>query len=143
MRNRRWLAAALVAASLVLPACTTAGALGEASSEAAQVEPIEGTDLRRVALTAEADARLGIQTEPVRAAAGRAIIPASAVLYDADGTTWTYTSPKPLTYVRARITIERVEGDLAYLSAGPAAGTPVVVVGAAELFGAEQGVGDE
>ena len=35
----------------------------------------------------------------------------------------------------------QIEGDLAVLSDGPASGTAIVVVGAAELFGAETGIG--
>jgi hypothetical protein len=58
-----------------------------------------------------------------------------------NGETWTYTSPEPLTFVRAPITVEAIDADLAYLSAGPAPGTEVVTVGAAELFGVESGVG--
>ena len=33
----------------------------------------------------------------------RVVIPYSAVLYDADGATWMYTSPKPLVFVRQDI----------------------------------------
>ena len=62
------------------------------------------------------------------------------MLYDPDGATFTYTSPEPLVFVRAPITIDRIEGDVAYLTEGPATGTSVVTVGAAELFGTELGV---
>ena len=41
-------------------------------------------------------------------------------------------------FVREAIGVERIDGDTAYLSEGPAAGTEVVTVGAAELFGAER-----
>ena len=67
-------------------------------------------------------------------------IPYAAVLYDPDGATFTYTSPEPLVFVRQDITIDRIDGDLAYLTEGPPSGTAVVVVGAAELFGTELGV---
>ena len=39
--------------------------------------------------------------------------------------------------------MDRVDGDTAYLLAGPAAGTKVVTVGVPELFGAEYGVRGE
>jgi len=42
-----------------------------------------------------------------------------------------------LTYQRQRIGVERIVGDLAVLSEGPAVGTPIVTVGAAMLYGAE------
>jgi hypothetical protein len=67
-------------------------------------------------------------------------VPYAAVLYDAYGDTWVYTNPSPLTFLRHRIQIDYIEGDLAVLSDGPAAGTAVVVVGAAELFGTETGI---
>ena len=65
------------------------------------------------------------------------IVPYGAVYYDAKGTAWTYLNPKPLTFERQRIGVDRVIGDVAVLSEGPPVGTPVVTVGAALLYGAE------
>lgn len=65
------------------------------------------------------------------------VVPYSAVYYDGKGTPWVYVTSKPLVYERQRIAIERVAGDLAVLSEGPAVGTEVVNVGAAMLFGTE------
>jgi hypothetical protein len=70
----------------------------------------------------------------------RKVVPYAAVLYGVHGETWVYTNPEPLVYVRQAITIDYIEGDLAILSEGPEAGTEVVTVGAAELFGTETGV---
>lgn len=56
------------------------------------------------------------------------------------GETWAYTNPEPLVFIRQSIIIDFIEGDLAVLSEGPATGTAVVTVGAAELYGAEVGV---
>ena len=50
---------------------------------------------------------------------------------------------KPLTYVRESIKVDRIDGDVAFLTDGPSAGTKVVKVGASELYGSEIGVGDE
>jgi hypothetical protein len=71
------------------------------------------------------------------------VIPAAAVLYDPTGNAYTYTSPGRLTYVRQPLTIAYIVGDSAVLSAGPPAGTVVVVVGGAELTGIETGVGQQ
>ena len=62
------------------------------------------------------------------------------MLYDAEGETFTYTSPSRLTFVRRPIDVARIAGAVALLEAGPPAGTAVVTVGAAELFGTEYGV---
>jgi hypothetical protein len=65
------------------------------------------------------------------------VVPYGAVYYDAKGASWVYVTPRPLTFERRRVTVERVVGDVAVLSDGPPAGTPVVSVGAALLYGAE------
>jgi hypothetical protein len=71
----------------------------------------------------------------------RKIIPFAAVMYDAKGNTWVYTNPEPLVFVRQPIKIDTIAGDEVLLAEGPPAGTPVVTVGGAELFGTEFGVG--
>jgi hypothetical protein len=110
-----------------------------------KVERLEGTNVNRVVLTAAAVKRLGIQTQPIRAEGpARKVMPYAAVLYDASGTTWTYTNPEPQVFVREPVTVDAIQGDTAVLSGGPAAGTPVVTVGSTELYGTEFGVsGDE
>jgi len=67
----------------------------------------------------------------------RQIVPYDAVVYGPNGETWVFVSTEPLTFFRYPVNIEYIEGDLAVLSEGPAAGTEVVTVGAAELFGSE------
>ena len=62
------------------------------------------------------------------------------MLYDPNGETWIYTSPKPRTFTRQGITVDSIDGSRAVLSAGPAAGTQTVTVGAQELWGAELGI---
>jgi biotin carboxyl carrier protein len=69
------------------------------------------------------------------------VIPYASVIYDLNGDTWAYTNPAPLTFVRGHIAVDYIDGDLAVLSDGPAAGTVVVTAGAAELYGTETGIG--
>jgi hypothetical protein len=140
------------------PAACHRGPSTQAKIKPAHVERVEGTGLSRVILTARAAERLNITTVPVRevqptrsgsvhevqmAQSGvrRKVVPYAAVLYDTHGDTWVYTSPEPLVFVRHRITIDRIAGDLAILADGPPAGTAVVTVGAAELFGTEFEIG--
>jgi len=155
--TRRRGAAALAAAALglalgsALSGCGhTAGgaALDSAAAKPATAVPIPGSDLKTVVLTADAAQRIGLQTAPVSrvpAPHGGAedVIPVSAVYYDGNGGTWVYTNPGPLHYVRASVRLGPITGDTAVLAAGPAASTPVVTVGEAELYGVEYGVGGE
>jgi hypothetical protein len=147
MRVRSWLAVALLVLGVGAAGCRGGAQAEEASVEPATVEAVAGTDLSRVTLTEEGAGRLGIRTAPVapapRAGPARTTIPFSAVLYDADGQAWAYTTAGENAFVRARITVDRVEGDTAYLREGPPPGTAVVTVGAPELYGAEYGVGGE
>jgi len=120
---------------------------GEASSgydyetashhEPAKLEPIKGTDVQRVIFDAEAAERAGVQTAPIRQNGDRKIMPYSALIYTSDGKTYAYRSPEPLTYVRQEIKIDRVDGDSVVLSEGPPAGTEVVTVGTAEVYGTD------
>jgi hypothetical protein len=70
------------------------------------------------------------------------VVPYSAVMYDAQGDTWVFTNPEPLVFVRQAIAIEYIHKDLAVLKEGPPTGTVIVSVGAAELMGVEQKIGN-
>jgi hypothetical protein len=146
--SKRWLAIlGLLIAIPQLSACTPTSAEAESGgAEPATVEHVEGSEeVSRLTLTPKAVERLGIQTTPLSEAtvAGkkRKVIPYGAVLYGADGKTSVYVTPAPNTYVRAPITVDFIQGDRAVLTTGPAAGTAIVTVGAAELYGTETGVG--
>jgi hypothetical protein len=94
-------------------------------------------DLKQVTFTKEGAARTGLKTAPVRQLGGDKIVPYAALIYDAEGKTYVYTSPKPLTYLRKEVEVDRISGDRVLVSRGPAAGTEVVTVGAAEVYGTE------
>ncbi|MBI5515013.1 MAG: efflux RND transporter periplasmic adaptor subunit [Deltaproteobacteria bacterium] len=78
---------------------------------------------------------------PLRDAGEATVVPWSAVVFDVEGGSWVYEAPGRHSYVRRRVAVGYVAGDLAVLTRGPAAGTAVVTVGAAELFGTEFGAG--
>jgi len=122
--------------SLSLAACGSKPTTTIEKINPSKLEEIEGSELKRVILTEKAAERIGVQTVPVD---GR-VIPYSAVIYDVEGNTWIYTNPAPLTFVREQIDIIRIEGDQAYLSQTPAFDAPIVIVGVAEIYGAETGV---
>jgi hypothetical protein len=145
--SKRWLAAGLLSGSaLGLAACGTATAPELASP--AKVVPVAGSDIPRLELTSGAVQRLGIQTQPVAAAArGSAgateVIPYPAVVYGTDGSSWTYVRIAADAYLRRPITVTVIRGDVALLSAGPPVGAQVVTVGSAELLGIEYNISGE
>ena len=68
------------------------------------------------------------------------VVPWSAVLQDVHGGSWVYVRSSSGVYVRTRVELQRVLGDVAVLARGPESGTHVVTVGVAELAGTEFGV---
>jgi len=135
----------VIGAAAILAGCATAV---PAEAPPALIMPVAGSQIPQLKLTDRAIQRLGIVTRPVRQAttAGQPaheVIPYSAVVYDTDGSTWTYVNTATDIYRRKPITVTEIDGDLALLSAGPAAGTPVVTVGAAELLGTEYNISGE
>jgi hypothetical protein len=132
----------IIAAGFVLAGCGQAptGAVGHADPPA-QIEPIGAGDLHRITLTERAAQRLGIETAAVVERAGRLVLPYAAVFYDPDGQTWAYTNAEPNVFIRHAIAVESIDGQEAILSEGPPAGTAVVTVGVAELYGTEYEVG--
>jgi len=67
----------------------------------------------------------------------RETVPYSSVIYWIDGGAWVYTQVGPLTFVRAPIVIDEVDGNVAVLKSGPPPGTRIVSVGGEELLGTE------
>jgi len=128
-------AAVLLVLLLVDPSSETVE--GTTANGPAKVEAIEGTEFNRLTLTEKAAERLDIQVAEVADNA----VPYAALLYELDGGTFVYTNPEPLTFVRAPVVVDRIEGDRVVLVEGPPAGTAVVTVGGAELIGIEFGLG--
>ena len=99
---------------------------------------VAGAKHQGVRLTEQAAKRLDVHTAAVTAGAGgKLVVPAAAVEYNNDGSTFVYTNPEPYAYVQQAVTVDSINADTAVLSAGPAAGAQVVTVGAAELLGVE------
>ncbi len=107
----------------------------------AEVEPIAGSDLSKITLTERAMQRLDVKTDEVREQAGKKTVPYASLIYDPQGQTWVYTSPQARTFVRAKVDVDEIRGDTAYLKDGPPAGTVVATVAVAEIYGTEFEVG--
>ena len=149
----RGLAASLtVLAAITVGAsgCSEAGASNEENPETAVTveEPAEEGQPARLTVSERAEQRLGLRTEPVRPLTGQAggateVIAYSAVVYDENGKSWTFSAPSPRAYIRVPIVITSITGQTVQLKSGPPVGTQVVVVGAPELVGAEAGISGE
>jgi hypothetical protein len=141
MTRHRWFLPGLAVAALAFGACGGGPTAAEPKAEAITIQEDAATGLKTLTLSQKAAERLGVETVPVAASGAQLSIPYGAVVYDAQGKTWTYITESPLTYKRAEITVAEIDGDVARITAGPPSGTLVVTTGAAELYGAEIGVG--
>lgn len=144
-QRRLPLAAAVCAAVLLaLPACAQSSAVTpvSAAEAPAKVEKNATTGIAKLTLTEHGLVRIDLKTEPVAAGAGTdLLLPYASLLYDASGKTWVYTNPAPRVFERRAVAVSKVEAGVVTASEGPAVGTPVVTVGAVELFGAEFNTG--
>jgi ABC-type oligopeptide transport system substrate-binding subunit len=143
-RNRWIVLLMIMMAALVLTACNRAAAT-EGKSEPVKVEPIEGTEFNQVILTDKAAQRLGIELDSIREedidGEQLTVMPYAALIYGLSGETWAYTSSDGLSFRREPITIDYIVGNTVVLIEGPSVGTDVAVVGVAELYGADTGIG--
>lgn len=114
-----------------------------------KIEPYElikgENGINTVILTEKASERLQMESVPIveEQVEGetRLVVPYHALIYDNNGGTWVYVNPEPLTYVRAEVSVDFIEGDKVYLTAGPDVGTEVAIASVAEIYGTDTGVG--
>jgi hypothetical protein len=134
----------LVAAALALAGCSEVEKETASGYEPAKLTKVKGNDdFKRVTFTAEGARRTGLETGLVRRSGKKEVVPYAALLYDAEGKTYVYTSHTPLSYLRESVEVELIDGDRVLLSSGPPAGTRVVTVGAAEVYGTELEVAED
>lgn len=135
----------MIVSVLPLGACSQHDSHAAHGEHPAQVDKVDGSDLSRVTLTERAAERIGLEITAVREQVGedgaQVVVPYSSLIYDPQGRTWIFTSPQARTFVRQQVAVDRIEGELVFLSEGPPAGTEVASVGVAEIYGAETGVG--
>ena len=106
----------------------------------ATVEEIGDSEVKLVTFTEEGAARVDLATAIAQPSGPYTAVPYAALIYDGQGVAWVYTNAKPLTFLRAKVVVDRVEGDVVLLSDGVLPGTAVVTVGATEVYGAELGI---
>lgn len=146
MKNRTlWMMVGLLLVSLFLTAC--GGNVSTAAAEKEKtytLEKIDGSDFNLVTLSEQAAQRLVLETSKVsqEAATGgqRLVVPYSALIYGLHGENWVYITPKPLSFHRAEVKVDYIEGDKVFLLEGPDAGTEIAITAVAELYGVDTGV---
>jgi hypothetical protein len=126
---------ALVLAGLL--GCSEVEETATSGYEPARLATVDGTERKRVTFTAEGARRTDLRTATVARRGRHLVVPYEALIYDGEGRGYVYTSPEPLTFLRAPVAVDRVQGDRVLLTDGPPPGTEVVTVGASEVYGAE------
>ena len=136
--RRAWIGGSLATALIALSgtACTHTEETGHAYAPAT-LGPADAAGVKTVTFTDDAAQRVRLQTAPVAAASRGVAVNYAALIYDKKGQSWVYTVPQPLTFVRMKVTVDRIEKNRATLSVGPAPGAQVVTTGATEVYGAE------
>lgn len=146
----RWMFALLIIVALPFATTTSVTGAGKSIGKPSGVVPsvveeIPGSEIKRVTLTERAIQRIALQTSSVNeeqlGGSFRKVVPYASLIYDPHGGTWVYTSPQPLTFVRASVDVDFIKGDWVVLHEGPPVGTTVATFGVAELYGAEFEVG--
>jgi hypothetical protein len=141
-RGSRWMVATSPLVILLLSACAGQVSDEQVLEDPATVEQVEGRKVARITLTERATERLDIRTATVESRGTKGtVVPTDTTIVDPQGAFWVYTNPEPFVYVRHKIKIADEVRDQTFLSAGPPAGTLVVTVGVAELYGVEHGIG--
>jgi hypothetical protein len=128
---------AVLLAGVALAGCSEVEATSSRGYEPAHLEEVEGSEVKQVTFTQEGADRTGLRMATVRREGGDRVVPYASLIYDAEGKSWVYTSPRPLTFVRAEVVVDRVEGGNVLISDGPPLGTSVVTVGTTEVYGTE------
>jgi hypothetical protein len=128
----------VVAAAVSVSACKEVETETATGYEPAKLQEVKGNkDVKLVTFTKEGAERTGVKTEAIRVEDGRKVVPYAALIYDPKGKTYVYTTPKPLNYLRVPVEVLKVSGERVIVSDGPPAGTEVVTVGTAEVYGTE------
>ncbi len=99
---------------------------------------LAGDARQRIRLTARRAAELGLATAPIGETKFggklRKVVPIMSVIYDPRGGTWVFSNPDSLVFVRERVKVDSLAGELAVLAEGPPVGVRIVTAGAANLF---------
>jgi hypothetical protein len=133
-------AMALTALALLVGGCAHIEEEDAETYQPAHLQPVENSTLKIVTFTALAAEQVQLTTVRATREGRHTVVDHEALIYDGMGKPWVYTMTAPLTYLRAPITVDRVDDGLVKISRGLAPGTEVVTVGASQVYGAELGI---
>ena len=109
--------------------------------EPSHVEAVGDSDVQKVTFTDVGAEQVGLATATAQQRGASTVVPYAALIYDGQGVTWVYTVADDLTFIRSQVKVDHIEGDQVLLSDGLGRGAEVVTAGAAEVYGAELGIG--
>ncbi len=139
--GRRAIGAAVALVALTITACSEVEEpSGDDDFVPATVTTADPSSAPTVKFTDEAAQRVDLTMSTVAGREGALVIEYAALIYDKQGKTWVYTAPEPLTFLRAKVVVARIDGNRVTLSDGPPPGTKVVTQGVTEVYGAELGM---
>lgn len=139
-RRRRPVIGLVLAAILAAGGCAGGGAEEEEEVPLVQTKL---TDLKQypghhiIQFTKLGASRVGLATSPVTGTPEERVAPYAALLYEPDGSTFVYTSPKVRTYRYTPIKVSRIVGNRIYFTGGPKPGDRVVTSGLPQVYGAD------
>jgi hypothetical protein len=133
-------AALALAAGTSLGGCAEIPATSTTTYQPASLESTTPDGPKKVTFTGEAVERVDLQTSRVEQRGDQVVVDYAALVYDKTGKSWVFTVVAPLTFLRAPVRVDRIEGNQVLLDRGPSVGTQLVTRGAIEVWGAELGI---
>jgi hypothetical protein len=138
--GRRAIGASVALIALTVTACSEVEEPSGDDYAPATVTTADPSSAPTVKFTDEAARRVDLMMSTVTGRKGALVVDYAALIYDKQGKTWVYTVPEPLTFLRARVVVDEIDGNRVTLSDGPPPGTKVVTQGVTEVYGAELGM---
>ncbi|HWJ53625.1 MAG TPA: hypothetical protein VNT24_09670 [Propionibacteriaceae bacterium] len=138
--GRRAVGAAVALLALTVTACSEVEEPSGDDYAPATVTTADPSSAPTVKFTDEAARRVDLMMSTVTGRKGALVVDYAALIYDKQGKTWVYTVPEPLTFLRAKVVVDEIDGNRVRLSDGPPPGTKVVTQGVTEVYGAELGM---
>jgi len=138
--GRRAIGVGVAVLALTLTACGEVETPSGDDYAPATVITADPSSAPMVKFTDEASRRVDLALSTVSGRKGALIIDYAALIYDKQGKTWVYTAPEPLTFMRTKVVVAKVDGNRVTLSEGPPPGTQIVTQGVTEVYGTELGM---